>query len=143
MSRMTDIYGGRFLKGVDLAGRPVLLTIERAAFEKLPDFNNPSAQNERLVFSFAETGKDIAVNGTSGRNIIAAYGEDETKYVGQKIVAYPERMNIGGKLIDVVMLRAPRNRQGVSAPAAIPAPTSALPPVDPSTVGDFDDDIPF
>lgn len=141
MSKMSDVYGGRFLKGSDLQGKPHLFTIERAEFEKLPDFNNPNQMNDRLVLGLVETGKDIAVNGTGGRFMMGEYGEDIAKYVGQKIVAYPERMNIGGKVLDVVMLRAPRARPPAPAQATPPAPIA--PPVDPTTAGDFDDEIPF
>jgi len=138
MSRMSDAYGGIFMKGSDLAGKPILVTIEHAEFRKLPDFNNANQQNDRLVLSFIETGKDVALNATSARVMMAAFGEDERAYVGKKIVLYPEKVNVGGQTREAVMIRLPRQ-----APPA-PAPAAALrPPVDPSTVGDFDDEIPF
>lgn len=138
MSHMSDVYGGRFLKAADLANRPQLFTIERASFEKLPDFNNPTQQNERLILNLIESGKDIAVNATSARVLMSAFGEDESKYAGRKIVAYAVPVNVGGQMKESVMIRLPRQQAAQSPPPA-PAP----PPVNPTTVGDFDDEIPF
>jgi hypothetical protein len=137
---MSDTYGGRFMKGTDLAGRPHLVTIERAVFEKLPDFNNPNQQNDRLILSFAETGKDVAVNATSARVLMAAFGEDERAYLGKQVVLFPQSVNVGGQLRESVMIRIPRVR-----PVAPPPAPAAPPPVDPTTAGDFDADetIPF
>lgn len=135
MSRMSEIYGGRFLKAADLGGRQHLFTIERAAFEKLPDFNDPHRQNDRLILSFVESGKDAACNATSARVLMAAFGEDERAYVGKKIVLFAVPVNVNGQMREAVMIRLPREK---------PAPAPTPPPADPNA-GEFDDDsnIPF
>jgi hypothetical protein len=133
MSRMADIYGGRFLKATDLGGRAHLFTIERAAIEKLPDFNNPNQQNDRLILDFVESAKSCAVNATSARVLMGAFGENERDYIGRKVVLYAVPVNVGGQMRESVMIRLPREKPAAPAPA----------PIDPSTVGDFDDEIPF
>lgn len=133
MSRMADNYGGRFMKAADLGGKQHLFTIEAVGFEKLPDFNNPNQFIERLLLDLTETGKQVAVNATSARVLMAAFGEDERAYVGKKIVLFPMPVNVGGQMKESVMIRLPRQQ---SSP--VPAP----PPIDPNS-GDFDDDIPF
>jgi hypothetical protein len=133
---MSEAYGGLYMKGHDLNGRPLLVTIEHAEIRKLPDFNNPNQQNDRLILSFTETGKDVAVNATSARVLMAAFGDDERAYIGKQIVLYPEKVNVGGQMREAVMIRLPRGR----APATVPA---QMPPIDPTTAGDFDDEIPF
>lgn len=135
MSRMSDAYGSRFFKGADLGGKQHLFTIERAAFERLQDFNDPKKFNDRLVLSFVETGKDCAVNATSAKVMMAGYGEDESQYVGKKVVLFSQSMHVAGQVRDVVMIRLPRQHA--------PAPAPTMPPVDSTTAGDFDDDIPF
>lgn len=139
MSRMSDAYGSRFFKGADLGGKQHLFTIERAAFEPLQDFNDAKKYNDRLVLSFVETGKDYAVNATSAKVLMTGYGEDESQYVGKKVVLYSLSMNVAGLVRDVVMIRLPRQH----APTTPAAPTPTMPPVDATTAGDFDDDIPF
>lgn len=139
MSRMSDAYGSRFLKGADLGGKQHLFTIERAAFERLQDFNDPKKYNDRLVLSFVEVGKDCAVNATSAKVLMAGYGEDESLYMGKKVVLYSQSMHVAGQVRDVVMIRLPRQHAAVQPSASTPT----MPPVDPTSVGDFDDDIPF
>jgi hypothetical protein len=133
MSRMSEAYGGRLAKALDLDRRGHLTTVKSAIWEKLPDFNNPTQQNDRLVLSFSDFAKDVAVNATSARVLMAAFGEDERAYIGKKIVLYPMPVNVGGVIKESVMIRLPKQ-------SAAPPP---LPPVDPTTTGDFDDDIPF
>jgi len=135
MSKMTDAYGSPFAKGSDLP-RPILDTIKAVRYVQLPDFRDPGKLNERLVIALEQFNKDVVVNVPSARLLLDAFGEFERDYIGKKVVLYAQPMNVGGQMREAVMIRMPRN-----TPTPTPAPTP--PPVDPTTAGDFDEEIPF
>jgi len=137
MSRLSEAYGGIFLKPPDVV-RPIRLRIKGTRFDELTDFKDRSKTNERLVLTFDDCGKDLVVNKFSVDILIAAWGDDEKAYVGKQIVLYTTETNIAGTMRKIIMVRLPREPAAVPAPAA-PAPP---PPVDPNS-GDFDDEIPF
>jgi len=135
MSRLSEAYGGIYLKPADIL-RPTLLTTEAVRFDSLTDFKDRNKTNDRLVLSFIECGKDLVVNKFSVDTLIAAWGDDERAYIGKQVVLYTTETNIAGAMRKIIMVRLPRQ-----AAASAPAP-AAPPPIDPNS-GDFDDDIPF
>ena len=136
MSRLSEAYGGIYLKPPDIP-RPTILTVESVRFDSLTDFKDRSKKNDRLVFTFLECGKDLVVNKFSADILMGAWGDDENVYVGKQVVLYTTDTNIAGTMRKIIMLRLPRVQASTAA-----APTPAPPPVDPNG-GDFDDDIPF
>ncbi len=126
------MLAGRYLNAADLKGRSVRVTIERVDDVKFRD------GTRKLVLSFEGARKQLAVNKTNLRAIIAAFGTSETEqWIGQRLTLEPRKVDFGGQLVDAVRVAAP----------AAPPPRPAPPPPPPREPGeDFhatDEDVPF
>ncbi|SRR6266571_2067418 len=123
----------KYLNASDLKGRSsVKVTIERVEDVKFRD------GTRKLVLSFEGARKQLAVNKTNLRAIIAVLGTSETEqWIGQRLTLEPRKVDFGGQLVDAVRVAAP----------AAPPPRPAPPPPPPREPGeDFhatDEDVPF
>jgi len=132
MTRMSDIYRSDTAKPQDIP-RPIRKRIKKTEVREFPDFRDQSKRKPRLVLTLEDFSQDVVVNGYAAPVLLQAFGDDVANYVGREIVLFTQSMYVAGRMMDVIMIRLPRQQ-----PAA-PAPEEP-PPQDPA---DFDDDIPF
>lgn len=85
-----ELYPGRFIKAVDLKGKPVTLKITAIDMEELE--GNKGIQRKGTV-SFAGTEKKLALNKTNGICLKAMFGKKVQEWVGHRVTLFPTRHN--------------------------------------------------
>jgi hypothetical protein len=126
-----EIFPSKYLKASDLT-KPIVVTIDCAPLEVL---KNPEGKEQsKVVLYFRGAKKALPLNVTNWDAVAAICGEDTDDWPGGKIELYADKTRMGGKTVDCIRLRAPRD-----AAANIAIPTKAAE----AEADDMDDDIPF
>jgi hypothetical protein len=113
---MRRYMSARYLKPADVEACPIRATItkvEEGKYEK-PDIT-------------LDNGNKLSINGTNVGTLVAAYGEKDTDWIGQKIELYLGELKVKGAMQAAILVRP------ISPPIEKPAePVPAL-----------NDEIPF
>jgi hypothetical protein len=127
MPKLSEIYGGNYMKAEDIAGREVNVVIEEVSIMKDKD------DKKKAVLHFKGKDKTLPVNVTNANMIEELLGTDDTDdWVGQRICLYTTKVDFQGKRVLAIRIK---EAKGASKPAPEPEPD----PVEELT----DDDIPF
>src|SRR5260221_949484 len=130
-----SMLAGKYLNASDLKGRPCRVTI--AAVDQVRFRDGTS----KLVLSFEGARKQLAVNKTNLRAIIAVLGTAETEqWIGHRLTLQPQKVDLACALVDAVRVASP------VAPPPRPKPTPPPPPREPGDDDGFhatDEDVPF
>ena len=119
--KLTEMFPKRFATGEDLQGKAVTLTVQGVNSEKMrPQRNAPEV--DRWVLYFKETKKGVILSRTLAYQIASILGSDDTdRWIGKRIMLYPQPMNVAGKQVVAIRARAAENGikfvQDGSAPA--------------------------
>ncbi len=129
--------GGKYLKGVDIAGCEWEVTIKEAFEDK--DFNGHPA----VGLSFEEIDQTLTLNKTNYLNVKANMGTSETKqWINRKIILYGDRdQNPEGRIVDVVRVRPPAQEVKRTVPGKSKGPTLKYDERNPPPLPD--DEVPF
>jgi hypothetical protein len=123
-----EIFPSKYLKASDL-NNPIVVTIDNAPLEVL---KNPEGKEQsKVVLYFRGAKKALPLNVTNWDAVAAICGADTDEWPGGRIELYADTTRMGGKNVDCIRVRAPRQRE--QAP-----PKAAAPEAD-----DMDDAIPF
>jgi hypothetical protein len=87
---------------------------------------------QKLIVMFQGRQKGLMLNNTNYKKISAAYGHDDAKWAGNKVLLYRDMTDYQGKDVPCLRVRVENERVVIKAP---PAPQ--MPPAS------FDDEIPF
>ncbi len=123
-----DVFPGKYLKAADLKGKARVVEIDHAPLETLK--NTKGEEQQKIVLYFIGLKKAMPLNMTNFDAVADICGDDTEFWPGQKIELYPTTTQMGGKTVDCVRIRRPRELP--SPPAASRTPSA-----------EFDDDIPF
>jgi hypothetical protein len=124
-----EVFPGKYLKASDLKGKARVVEIDHAPFETLK--NTQGEEQQKIVLYFVGNKKAMPLNVTNFDTVADICGDDTDFWPGQKIELYPTTTQMGGKTVDCVRIRRPRELQ----PPALPKRDE--PPAD------MDDGIPF
>jgi hypothetical protein len=112
------MLSGQYLNAQDLRGRPVRVTISRVDVGRFRDGTS------KLILSFEGARKQLVLNKTNLRAVIAVLGTSETEdWVGQRLTLEPKRVDFGGQLVDAVRVASPAEPPARPAPAGPPRET--------------------
>ena len=78
-----------------------MLTIKSAEVKKLGQ--GEDAKN-KIVLSFNETSKQLALNSTNSKIIAEKYGDDTERWTGKQITLIVVKKNFAGKLVDGIQV---------------------------------------
>lgn len=125
MPKISDIFGGGFLKAEDLKGGSPTVTIERV---EVKDFDD----GKKIILHFTGKDKALVCNKTNGSIIEEVLGSGDTDdWEGKRITLVVRKVEFQGKLVPAI-------RVSLDGPVkAKPAPPP--PPADESG----EDEIPF
>jgi len=101
MAKVSDIYGGTYLTGVDLAGKSYRLPVEAVTVEEIGD-----EREEKLVVSFRGAKKSLVLNKTNASALVAAYGDDTDAWPGRMVELFTVPVTFNGRTYDGVRIRA-------------------------------------
>jgi hypothetical protein len=115
---ISEQFASKYVNADDLRGREVEVTIADVAQATL---NNGDKKAPVLMFKGKEKG--LVLNKTNALNLSEKLGDDTDKWIGAKIILFPDRTQYQGRMVDAVRVRVSQ------------APVKAD--------GDKDDPIPF
>lgn len=103
------LFPSRYLKGADLRGRDVTVTISavepRHELKKFGGKGREEVDYKTVVY-FAGKSKGMVLNRTNGDSIVSLHGIEATGWIGKQVTLYPLRGKFFGKICDVVRIRA-------------------------------------
>jgi hypothetical protein len=137
-----DVFPSKYLKASDLNGKPVVVTIERATFEKLktPD----GKEQEKIVLAFVKAKKTLPLNLTNYDAVTGIVGDDETdNWPGHQIELFADKTHMAGKIVSCVRIRPPGQRDLPLAKPSDRGPTGSPSAAQRPLADEMDDDIPF
>jgi hypothetical protein len=126
--KRADVFPDKYLKAPDLKGKARVLEIDHALLETLK--NIKGEEQQKIVLYFVGAKKALPLNMTNFDAVADICGDDTEFWPGQKIELYPTTTQMGGKTVDCVRIRRPRE-----LPIA--------PPKRVKPEAEFDDEIPF
>jgi hypothetical protein len=99
-----DVFPSKYLRAADLGGKPYVLTISDAPYEKLKGLDGKDTH--KIVLSFKGAEKTLPLNATNFDAVAEATGcPDTDDWPGNKIELYPTRTTMGGKQVDCIRIR--------------------------------------
>jgi len=108
--KITDMFPSRYVKGEDLKGKDVTVTIARIQPEKMRP-NPQSPEIERFVLYTAEGKKGIVLSKTLASQIARSVGSYDTDdWMGKKVTLFPEPMVVAGIQRVAIRIRDGINR---------------------------------
>ena len=125
MTKVSDIYGGNWVKAEHLKGQNVTVQIESVGVEEVGDGDDKKKQ---IVLSFVGMEKRLGVNATNAGTIGALYGDEIEAWAGKPITLFPTTCQMNAKTVDCIRVRpvAPGGTAPVSQPAPEPEPTGPV-----------------
>jgi hypothetical protein len=130
MAKRNEIFPSKYLKASDLAGKPLVVDLERAPTETLGSGNDAE---QKTVLYFGNGVKPLPLNMTNWDSVAAIAGDDTNDWSGHRLELYPTTTKLKTNVVDCIRIRAPRQKE--QKPKSGPG----VPPTD----DDMDDDIPF
>jgi hypothetical protein len=100
-----DVFPSKYLKHTDLHGKPTTTTVERAVLETL---KSPEGKTQdKIILYFAGAKKSLPLNVTNFDAVAGICGDDTDNWSGCQIELYPSKMQMAGKTVDCIRVRAP------------------------------------
>ena len=114
--KLSEMFPSRFVKGDELNGKSVTVTIARVAAETVrPSPGSPEETKFALYFTESKSGRGVILSKVLATQIARALGSDDTDdWPGRRITLYPESVTVAGV-----------PRVAIRARAASPAPQPA------------------
>ena len=99
-----DLFPSKYIAAHDLRGTDTVVTIKEVAIEEL-NGKDGGATTKKGVMYFTEFERGMVLNKTNGRRIIALYGDETDKWIGQPITLYPSETDFGGETVPCIRVR--------------------------------------
>jgi hypothetical protein len=132
-----EVFPSKYLKAVDLNGKAICVTIEKAPLEIL---KNPEGKQEaKTVLHFVKGTKMLPLNQVNWDSVAEICGDDTEEWPGKGIELYPWTTEVKGKTTPCIRVRAPEQRE---LPTANPK-KAVKKPEPPSLSYEMDDEVPF
>ena len=102
--KLDEMFPSRFVRGQDLQGRAVTVTIDRVLPERMRP-NPQSPEMQKFVLYTVEGKKGIVLSKTLANQIAQVLESDESdNWIGKKVTLYPEPITVAG--IQRIAIRA-------------------------------------
>lgn len=99
MAKVSEEYGGSFLKAADLQGKTVPCQIASVAKEEF------QSGDLKWVVRFHGKEKRLVLNKTNAEIIAQMAGDDMDGWVGRTIKLYPTKTNMQGNMVDCIRVK--------------------------------------
>jgi hypothetical protein len=140
MPTKNDLFPSKYYNSQDVRRGPILLTIDFVGTELVGE---GAGKQEKAVVHFKEkNSKQLVLTPTKFDSIALITKSDETEeWGGAQIVLEAGKVQFQGKLVDSVVIRAPRNPKRVGLTESPPSTPPEPAPAD--VDAEFDDEISF
>jgi hypothetical protein len=112
MAKRNEIFPSRYLKASDLAGKPLVVEIERAPTETL---GTGSEAEKKTVLHFRGDTKPLPLNMTNWDTVATIGGDDTDDWPGHRIELFPTTTTLRGNSTDCIRIRAVKKKAGPPA----------------------------
>ena len=89
--KVSDVYGGQYLKAAMIGEDRFRMEIKRVAEELVGQ-----EEDRKLVVYFVGTDKGLVLNATNANTLAAAYGDDTNNWAGKVLTLFTEWTEYGG-----------------------------------------------
>ncbi len=134
MPKRNEIFPSKYLKASDLAGKPLVVEIERAPTETL---GSGADAEKKTVLYFRNGVKPMPLNMTNWDAVAVIAGDDTDDWAGHRVELYPTTTELKGKVVDCIRICVPQQRERK------PKVGPEVPPKNEDKDDDMDDGIPF
>lgn len=105
MLNVSEIYAGEYYNADSVPREGVCLTIIGARAERM----SQSDTREKIILSFRDDEKELALNKTNSAVLAEAYGDDAHTWIGQKVHLAIGRVLYMGKPVKGVVVAADKD----------------------------------
>ena len=99
MPKVTEMFGGSFLKADDLQGKRVTVTIAECKQELL---RGEHGEEEKWILSFKGKEKKLVLNKTNANAIAQQLGDNSDDWYGQEIKLYATMVDFQGRQVSAI-----------------------------------------
>jgi hypothetical protein len=117
MAKRNEIFPSKYLKVSDLAGKPLVVKIERAPTETLGSGNDAE---QKTVLYFRGGTKPLPLNMTNWDSVAGIAGDDTDDWPGHLIELYPTTTTLRGSIVECIRIRAPKASSATELDDKIP-----------------------
>jgi hypothetical protein len=103
-----DVFPSKYLKASDLKDEAHIVEIDHAPLQTLK--NTKGEDEKKTVLYFTGAKKCMPLNKTNWDAVADICGEDTEDWPGKKIELYPTTTQMGGKIVDCVRIRKPKEK---------------------------------
>lgn len=103
MADYRSMFDRDYIFAFDLDGRDVTVTISKVVAGELT--GEGGRKSKKPIMFFEGKDKGLAINKTNGKTIASMYGNDTTKWIGERITLYPTTTQMGGETKDCIRVR--------------------------------------
>ena len=101
--KINDVYSSDLLKAADLQNMEHTVVI---ATVEIKDYDD----GKKLLLTFQQRKKAMVLNKTNARRIATMHGDETDNWIGREIVLYPDLVDMQGKTVEAIRVRAPLKR---------------------------------
>lgn len=101
--RVEQIFSSRFLRCIDLNGKPLTVTISGVTLEELQ--MQGGKKEKKPVVYFEESDKSLVGNKTNIMAIASQLGPETDDWTGKQVTLVPAKDRLGGKLVDCIRIQ--------------------------------------
>ena len=111
MPKLSEVYGGNYLKAEDIKDRDVTVLIDRVTIAELDE------GKKKAVLHFKGKDKTLALNVTNANMLQEILGSDDTDdWIGNKITLFTTKVDFQGKRVLAIRIKEASNGKPVQAP---------------------------
>lgn len=111
------LYPSKYVKGAELGGKDVTVTIE--SIEPRHELQRTDKSKDyKPILNFKEAEKAMVLNKTNAQTIAAMYGPEAMEWIGKRITLYCKKVEAFGKMHDAIRIRAKVPAAKAARPAA-------------------------
>ena len=118
--------GGAYLKGADIAGKAVEVTINGAGPVELESFDDPDVKETKLAITFERASKSWIPNKTARTILANAYGDEIEGLKGRRVELSTTKVSVRGELKDSIIVRPLEDGSAAPPPYKGDATTRAV-----------------
>jgi hypothetical protein len=108
MAKRHEVFPSKYLKEVDLGGKPLEVDIESAPQEELGTGANKEL---KTVLHFRGMSKTLPLNVTNWDSVAAIAGDDTVNWPGAHLELYPDVTSLHGKIVPCIRIRPPQQKK--------------------------------
>jgi hypothetical protein len=102
MAHIETMFDNDYIKAFDLAGKDVIVTIERVCAGEV---SNKTKKARKPLLYVKGQAKPLVLNKTNAKVICQLYGKETDEWIGKRLTLYPTTVDFGGETVEAIRVR--------------------------------------